>query len=493
MKTLGRPEKVKTAGLDVDRATPPDNTGTGRRTGRKAKAMLVMADVAVIAVAILLTSVVAVGIYGWSVNAAIRYAGVGLVSLAVWPFLFMRQRMYAARFVTRLFDEIRRASTAVALGAVALVLAGWALDVYVSRVWTATFAVLAMMLITGERFMARSYFRKRRESGRSLRRVVIVGTNAEARDLFRSLGDPSLGYRVVGFVATDEHAPADIAGLPVRKDPTNLVEIARALGAHGVVVATTAMELGLSRPLLRELLDDGLHVELTSGLSDVTPERMTIHPLGRHPVVYLEPTRRTGWRAVAKRSFDIAVALVVLIVASPLILAAAIAIKVTSAGPVFFRQERIGRDGDSFWVLKLRTMVVDAEERLAELLEQNESDGPLFKVREDPRITRAGRYLRKLSIDELPQLWNVVRGDMSLVGPRPALPREVAGWTEELFDRLRVRPGITGMWQVSGRSGSGFEEYQRLDLFYVDNWSILIDLGILARTVPTVLSGRGAY
>ena len=280
-----------------------------------------MADVAVIALAILLTSVVAVGIYGWSVNAAVRYAGVGLVSLAVWPFLFMRQRMYAARFVTRLFDEIRRASTAVALGAVALVLAGWVLDVYVSRVWTATFAVLAMMLITGERFVARSYFRKRRESGRSLRRVVIVGTNAEARDLFRSLGDPALGYRVVGFVATDDHPPTDIAGVPVRKDPTNMVEIARALGADGVVVATTAMELGLSRPLLRELLDDGLHVELTSGLSDVTPERMTIHPLGRHPVVYLEPTRRNGWRAVAKRSFDIAVALVALIVASPLILA----------------------------------------------------------------------------------------------------------------------------------------------------------------------------
>jgi exopolysaccharide biosynthesis polyprenyl glycosylphosphotransferase len=220
---------------------------------------------------------------------------------------------------------------------------------------------------------------------------------------------------------------------------------------------------------------------------------MTIHPLGRHPVVYLEPTRRTGWRAVAKRSFDIAVALVVLIVASPLILASAIAIKLTSAGPVFFRQERIGRDGDSFWVLKLRTMVVDAEERLAELLEQNESDGPLFKVREDPRITRAGRYLRKLSIDELPQLWNVVRGDMSLVGPRPALPREVAGWTEELFDRLRVRPGITGMWQVSGRSKSGFEEYQRLDLFYVDNWSMVQDLNILMRTVSAVLGSRGAY
>ena len=143
-------------------------------------------------------------------------------------------------------------------------------------------------------------------------------------------------------------------------------------------------------------------------------------------------------------------------------------------------------------MLKLRTMVVDAEDRLAAILEHNESDGPLFKLRDDPRITPVGRYLRKLSIDELPQLWNVVRGDMSLVGPRPALPREVAEWDEELFERLRVRPGITGMWQVSGRSSSGFAEYQRLDLFYVDNWSILIDLGIMFRTIPSVLTARGA-
>jgi exopolysaccharide biosynthesis polyprenyl glycosylphosphotransferase len=219
---------------------------------------------------------------------------------------------------------------------------------------------------------------------------------------------------------------------------------------------------------------------------------MTVRPLGRHPVVYLEPSQRLGWRAVAKRSFDVVVAATGLVLVAPLMAVAAVAIKITSPGPVLFRQERVGRSGRPFQVLKLRTMVVDAEDRLDEVLDRNESDGPLFKLRDDPRITSAGRWLRKLSIDELPQLWNVVRGDMSLVGPRPALPREVAEWDDELFERLRVRPGITGMWQVSGRSDTGFAEYQRLDLFYVDNWSILIDIGILARTVPTVLSGRGA-
>jgi lipopolysaccharide/colanic/teichoic acid biosynthesis glycosyltransferase len=172
---------------------------------------------------------------------------------------------------------------------------------------------------------------------------------------------------------------------------------------------------------------------------------------------------------------------------------AAIAIKLDTPGPVIFKQERVGRDGRRFRVFKLRTMVADAEDRLEEVAHLNEADGPLFKVREDPRITRVGRLLRKTSVDELPQLINVLRREMSMVGPRPALPREVLGWDPELRTRLRVRPGITGMWQVNGRSESSFEDYQRLDLYYVDNWSLVTDLMILVKTVPAVLFGRGAH
>jgi len=156
------------------------------------------------------------------------------------------------------------------------------------------------------------------------------------------------------------------------------------------------------------------------------------------------------------------------------------------------RSGRVGRRGRPFQVLKFRSMVVDAEEMLAELRERNESDGPLFKMTDDPRVTSVGRFLRKTSLDEIPQLWNVVRGDMSLVGPRPALPSEAEQWSPELRNRLRVRPGITGMWQVSGRSSTSFEEYARLDLFYIDNWSFLTDMAILARTVPAVLRKEGA-
>jgi lipopolysaccharide/colanic/teichoic acid biosynthesis glycosyltransferase len=160
---------------------------------------------------------------------------------------------------------------------------------------------------------------------------------------------------------------------------------------------------------------------------------------------------------------------------------------------VIFKQERVGRNGRRFKVLKLRTMVVDAEAKLESIAHLNEADGPLFKVKNDPRITRAGRFLRKTSLDELPQLWNVMRNEMSMVGPRPALPREVLEWDEELRNRLRVRPGITGMWQVNGRSDTTFEDYQRLDLYYVDNWSLVTDLLIVLKTVPAVLFSRGAH
>jgi exopolysaccharide biosynthesis polyprenyl glycosylphosphotransferase len=201
----------------------------------------------------------------------------------------------------------------------------------------------------------------------------------------------------------------------------------------------------------------------------------------------------SGWRQVCKRTFDIAVAGVVLLLSSLVLLPAALAIKLTSRGPVVFSQVRVGRDGRKFPIYKLRTMVVDAEQLLPSLMDRNEADGPLFKISNDPRVTRVGRILRKTSIDELPQLWNVLRGDMSIVGPRPALPSEAEQWTPELHERLHVLPGITGMWQVSGRSDADFEQYQRLDLYYVDNWSLWRDLSIVGRTFGVVLFGKGAH
>jgi lipopolysaccharide/colanic/teichoic acid biosynthesis glycosyltransferase len=201
---------------------------------------------------------------------------------------------------------------------------------------------------------------------------------------------------------------------------------------------------------------------------------------------------RQGWRAAAKRTLDVSLAGTALVLASPVLLTAMALVRRGSSGPALFRQTRVGRDGTPFTILKLRTMVVDAEEQRHALLERNEADGPLFKLTDDPRVTPVGRVLRKLSIDELPQLLNVVRGDMSLVGPRPALPSEVADWPPGLDERLRVRPGITGLWQISGRSDCSFDEYARYDLYYVDNWSLATDVAILVRTVPQVVLGSGA-
>ena len=192
------------------------------------------------------------------------------------------------------------------------------------------------------------------------------------------------------------------------------------------------------------------------------------------------------------RAFDLSVALTGLVLTAPIMAISTIAIRVESPGSILYRQRRVGEHGQAFEMLKLRTMYVGADAQRDELLVQNESDGPLFKIKDDPRVTRVGRILRKFSIDEIPQFWNVVRGEMSVVGPRPALPSEVEQWTPDVHQRLEVLPGITGMWQVSGRSETTFEEYKRLDMYYVDNWSLTHDLKIVFRTIWVVLVGRGA-
>jgi exopolysaccharide biosynthesis polyprenyl glycosylphosphotransferase len=208
--------------------------------------------------------------------------------------------------------------------------------------------------------------------------------------------------------------------------------------------------------------------------------------------MYLEPFHQSGWRSGAKRVFDLIASFVALVLLAFPLAFLAVLIKVDARGPVFYRQRRVGKNGRYFDVVKFRTMVPNAHALRQELVALNEADGPLFKIKNDPRITRVGRLLRKTSLDELPQLWNVLRGEMSLVGPRPALPEEAELWAPELRDRLRVQPGITGMWQVSGRSNTSFDEYSRLDLYYVDNWSLIADLSIMAKTLPSVLLQRGA-
>ncbi len=415
----------------------------------------------------------------------------GAISLPFWIASFHWQGLYRQRDDSRLIADIRRVWSAVGLGTVMFILLGWPVELYVPRGVVLVLFVLLVPALLMERQILRNITRRRRRAGRGLQTLAILGTNREAVDLAEAFEDPVLGRRVVAFITEAESSSSSLRGKPVLYS-RNPAAAAAELGVSTVVIATTALDAAAPTWMLRSFLDRGIQIEMTSALTGVAHDRVSVNAIGRFPLLSVDPGHRGGWRAVAKRTFDVVIAATGLVVFSPLLLAAAIAVKLDSSGTVFFTQERLGRRGVPFRLFKFRTMHPDAERQLVDLRQHNESDGPLFKMANDPRVTRVGSLLRRTSIDELPQLWNVVRGEMSLVGPRPALPSESGMWGEELRNRLRVRPGLTGMWQVSGRSGTTFDEYERLDLFYIDNWSMLTDLGILVRTVPAVLGGRGA-
>ncbi len=457
---------------------PAGSLSSGRGVVRT-KSLHVAIDVLVAGLALVLASlVISAGDDG-------LVAGIGL--LAVLAFWMARARLYVTRFITRRSDEVRRILDSVVLAVAGVAVGAFAADLELSRGWLGLSALFVAVALVVERELVRRRYERLRASGKRRRRILMIGENDESNLLIRMFEEePQLGYDVVGSVA-----PAKV------KNPneltTRVLEAARSNDALGVVIAASGISTAASNRLIRDLVDAGIHVELSSTLVDIDHTRLTVRPLGRFPVVYVEPVQRNGWRAIAKRGFDVVMAIGAIVVFSPLLLAIAVWIRRGSEGPIVFRQSRVGQDGVPFDVFKFRTMVVNAEEILADLGDQNEGSGPLFKMKDDPRVTKAGAFLRKTSLDELPQFFNVVMGDMSLVGPRPALASEMAEWDQDLYGRLRVKPGITGMWQVSGRSETTFEEYTRLDLYYVDNWSLLVDLSILARTIPAVLKSDGAY
>jgi exopolysaccharide biosynthesis polyprenyl glycosylphosphotransferase len=286
-----------------------------------------------------------------------------------------------------------------------------------------------------------------------------------------------------------------VGTLPVLGNETDVERALRETNAD--TVALTATE-HLGPEGIRELSWQlhGLDVDLvvSPGVVDVAGPRLTMQPVSGLPLIHVEKPQYSGTKRLQKRAFDILLSVFVLLGALPVIIAAAIAIKLTSRGPVFYRSERIGLDGKPFQMIKLRTMVDGADSKLEALAHVNESEGGvLFKIREDPRVTKVGRILRRYSIDELPQFINVLRKDMSVVGPRPPLRREVDTYDDQVRRRLLVLPGITGLWQVSGRSDLSWEDSVRLDLSYVENWSITGDVLIAAKTVRSVFAGEGAY
>jgi exopolysaccharide biosynthesis polyprenyl glycosylphosphotransferase len=400
--------------------------------------------------------------------------------------------LYVARANERPSDEYRNVVRATAVGVAGLIALAFIVQFKtMSRLWVVILVVAVAGCWVLERHVARKVFARLRREGRLRRRIIIVGTDAHAIALLNTYErNPDLGYEVVGFVGPDNAAAR--GSTRVLGGIDSLPELVHEAGASGVVMSLSSVSPHDVNKITRQLTAQRIHVVLSTLLEDIDTTRLRPQTFDRHTMIYVEPRIHAGWRAVAKRAFDIVMASAILVVSLPVVIFAVVGIKLTSRGPVLFRQVRVGKDGVPFEVLKFRTMVENAEELKSTLESANEMDGPLFKIERDPRVTPIGRFLRKFSIDEIPQLWCVLSGTMSLVGPRPALPSEVEAWDADVHERLRVPPGLTGMWQVSGRSESTFEHYKRMDLYYVHNWSLLHDVRICVKTVGVVLSGRGA-
>ncbi|HJZ80510.1 MAG TPA: sugar transferase [Pyrinomonadaceae bacterium] len=421
----------------------------------------------------------------------------GFLLVLFWHAAFAAQGLYVSHRLSPIAEEIKEVARAVSLTALMLLVAAqfgrWPT---INLVTVASFGALSFILISFMRLALRSNLRRLRERGHNVKSLLIVGGGARARRIAGLISNrPELGYVLLGFVENDPvFANAELAGASWLGGMDDLPRI-----VAGAVIDEVAIALPIKshyshiESAVALLEEQGI---TTHVLSDLFPQKLARSQpidLGGMPFVSLHSAPRFSWRTEAKRIMDLVAASILLVLTSPLFLFAAIAIKLESAGPIFFVQERVGLSKRRFRMIKFRTMSVDAEARMKDIEHLNEKTGPIFKIKNDPRITRVGKWLRRTSIDELPQLVNVLLGDMSIVGPRPLSVRDAVGM-EEAWQKRRfsVKPGLTCLWQVSGRSNLSFEQWMQLDLEYIDRWSLKLDATILLRTIPAIVLARGA-
>lgn len=422
------------------------------------------------------------------------YLLVTLTAPVIWVLSCASVRAYEHRFLGTGSEEFERVFNAgMRLLAVTAVLSlAFRLEparLFVLIALPSTMAITLLM-----RYAARQQLQRQRAQGACLHKVIVVGRERSCAELIRQLARESqAGFSVVG-ACIDRTQSGQVEGVPVVGTSASIVAALRDTGADTVAVgAWSDLSQADLRRLSWQLEGSGVDLVVAPSLTDVAGPRIHIRPVSGLPLLHIEEPEFGGIRRFAKTTTDRTAAVTGLLITLPVLLALAIVVRLTSAGPAFFRQERVGTDGEHFTMYKLRTMYIDAEQRLSELRSRNENDGVLFKMRDDPRVTPVGSWLRRFSLDELPQLLNVVRGDMSLVGPRPPLRSEVSQYQNDDRRRLLVKPGLTGLWQVSGRSELSWDESVRLDLHYVENWSLALDAHILWRTAFAVLGRRGAY
>lgn len=428
--------------------------------------------------------------------ANVDYLVVSLVVFGAWLAALAANRSRAPQILGHGVEEYRRvwAATLAVFAIIAVISAMFQLDI--ARGYLALALPLGLVALTVNRLIGRRYVACVRRRGEFLNLVLAVGHVSSVRALVKSLDSrPGEGYRVVGVCVPGDRGlriPV-VQGIPTYPHEGDIARAVLAAGADTVALTSGHLTPDEIRDLSWQL--EGLDVDLivSPGIADVARPRLVVRPAGGVPLIHVDKPQYEGAKRLEKRTFDVCFASIALVVAAPIMLLAALAVKLTSRGPVFYRSERIGMGGEPFQMLKFRSMVVDADTMVAALVEQSDGNGVLFKMKKDPRVTAVGRVLRRYSIDELPQFINVLRREMSVVGPRPPLPGEVDRYDATVRRRMLVRPGITGLWQVSGRSDLSWEDSVRLDLSYVENWSMLGDLVIVAGTVKAVLLGSGAY
>lgn len=423
------------------------------------------------------------------------YVALSLALPCLWLAAVALAGGYDVRFIGTGSDEFRKVLNAGVSLTAAVAIFSYLVNIDLSRAYVLIALPTVTLFDLAARYVMRKRLHKLRGTGRCMLSVVAVGHESAVADLVKELGrDRYHGMTVVGACVAHPSEGDEVAGVPVYGDLDDVTAAVRSFGADTVAVLACPEMNGIRlRSLAWELEKTGTDLCLSPALLDVAGPRTTIRPTAGLTLLHVDHPQLSGFRVVIKDLFDRCVAAVALLLLFPLMVLLGATIWLHDRGPALFTQTRVGKEGRVFRIYKFRTMVVDAEKRRAELIPSNDHDGILFKIRKDPRVTVVGAHLRRWSADELPQLLNVLLGDMSLVGPRPALPAEAAEYADHVRRRLVVKPGLTGLWQVSGRADLSWEESVRLDLRYVENWSFALDLQIMWKTSSAIVRRSGAY
>ncbi|HKI83372.1 MAG TPA: sugar transferase, partial [Candidatus Krumholzibacteria bacterium] len=424
------------------------------------------------------------------------------VVLVIWGTLLLSSRQYRSHRTVPLLEEATDIVRITLLGAGILILTIFVFRLdelllgndKISRLWILLLASVSCCLLLSEKLAIRATARYVRARGFNYRSVLVVGTGPAGQEIAHALAAHRYwGFKVLGFIASDADEAATFSSpFPILGGLRDLPALVEEEPVDDVVFAVSRRDLDRMEDLFLLLQEQGIRTRFALNLFPHTQAKVDLEELTGVPLITFSTSPNSTTKLLVKRLLDLGLSSLLLLLGLPVVVIVALMIKITSGGQILFRQTRCGLHGRRFTLYKFRTMIEGAEDRQQELLHLNEMDGPVFKLRDDPRVTRLGRFLRKFSLDEIPQLWNVLRGDMSLVGPRPPIPEEVARYQRWQRRRLAMKPGLTCLWQISGRNHIDFERWMRLDLEYIDSWSPMLDMKILLKTIPVVLSGRGA-